>query len=167
MFSLDVLADTIREMYMQGVDAADYTVEAVESMLERLDFSALYSAIRCRQCHTHAFTTQGRAPKSFNYRGRDLFQQSAAMLFEDMDMTRGNKVLSYRSYELWLLEDMTFVAVACVTIVYPDAEYVCVYREISGDPWNSGMCMDLEGLTCELEKMCSAYYKGETPVYEF
>ncbi len=34
MFSLDVLADTIREMYMQGVDAADYSSDSS-------DFSSL------------------------------------------------------------------------------------------------------------------------------
>ena len=45
-------------------------------------------------------------------------------------------MLTDRTYELWLLEDMDLVAVACVSLDCGDGEYVTEYREIKeGDPW--------------------------------
>ena len=44
--------------------------------------------------------------------------------------------------------------------------YVAEYREDLGDPWASGMCLDLEELTDRLDKLCWPVHENEIPVYE-
>ena len=68
--------------------------------------------------------------------------------------------------ELWLLEDMTVTAVASVSVVCEGGAYVAEYREDLGDPWASGMCLDLEELTDQLDKLCWPVHENEIPVYE-
>ena len=75
-------------------------------------------------------------------------------------------VLTTRSVELWLLEDMTITAVASVSVVCEGGAYVAEYREGLGDPWTSGMCLDLEELTDRLDKLCWPVHEHEIPVYE-
>ena len=68
--------------------------------------------------------------------------------------------------ELWLLEDMSLVAVACVAVDYEDGGYVTEYRAIKGGPAESEMCLDLEELAQDLDQMCWPCYECEQPVYE-
>lgn len=76
-------------------------------------------------------------------------------------------MLTDRTYELWLLEDMEFAAVACVSLDCGDGEYVTEYREIKeGNPWDSAMCLDLDGLVNEINGMCASWYESEIPIYE-
>ena len=104
---------------------------------------------------------------SFNYRGKDLFGQRATRLYEDNDQSCASIVLTDRTYELWLLEDMDLVAVACVSLDCGDGEYVTEYREIKeGDPWDSPMYLDLDELVDEINAMCAAYYESDIPLYE-
>ena len=152
MYTVDSLENAIRDLYCSGISSAGYERASVESMLDSLDFCTLLQAVRHSAETVHTYTTQGRAPKSFNYRSGELFPQRATLL-----------------YELWLLEDMSLAAVAHVTTRFCKGQYVTEYREISGefgDPWNSGLRLDLEGLTSDLLDMCIPYNECDTPVYE-
>lgn len=170
MYTIDSLEAVIRNLYLSAVTEADYSDESVESMLGTIDFCALLQAVRHHAETVHAYTTQGNYVKSFNYRGAELFSQRATRLYEDFDQTnQTNAVRADRRYELWLLEDMSLVAVACVSVTVGEDEYVTEYREISGergDPWDSGLCLDLEDLTENLMDLCDAHYECEMPVYE-
>ncbi len=170
MYSLDSFESAIREMYMQGVESDGYAVDSVEDMLDSIDFHALLQAVRHNAQTVYAYTTHSKAPKSFNYRSRELFGQRATRLYEDVDMTnQSGAIVADRTYELWLLEDMSLVAVACVSVASEREMYITQYREISGergDPWDSGLCLNLEDLTENLLDLCKPYNECEMPVYE-
>ena len=96
----------------------------------------------------------------------ELFGQRATLLYDDFDQSTAEAVLTTRSVELWLLEDMTVTAVASVSVVCEGGAYVAEYREDRGDPWASGMCLDLEELTDRLDKLCWPVHENEISVYE-
>ncbi len=170
LYTINSLDNAVRDFYYSGVTSADYESAAVEAMLDSIDFYALLQAVRHHAETVHAYTTQGSAPKSFNYRSGELFGQRATRLYEDFDQAnQGGAVMADRTYELWLLEDMSLVAVACVSVASEREMYITQYREISGesgDPWNSGLCLNLEDLTENLLDLCKPYNECEMPVYE-
>ena len=170
MSTVDSLETAIRSLYHSGIDSAGYESASVEAMLDSLDFRTLLQAVRHNAQTVHAYTTQGRTPKSFNYRGGELFDQRATRLYQDFDQAhQGGDILVERRYELWLLEDMHLVAVARVTVAFNSGAYATEYREISGEygaPWDSSLRLDLEELTEDLLDMCGPYNECDTPVYE-
>ena len=150
MYSVDSLEYAVRHLFQGGIGEHGYSEEEVETLLHGIDFEALLQAVRHNAQTVHAYTTEGKEPMSFNYRGKDLFGQRATLL-----------------YEVWLLEDMDLVAVACVSLDCGDGEYVTEYREIKeGDPWDSPMYLDLDELVDEINAMCAAYYESDIPLYE-
>ena len=169
MYSVDSLEYAVRHLFQGGIGEHGYSEEEVETLLHGIDFEALLQAVRHNAQTVHAYTTEGKEPMSFNYRGRDLFGQRATRLYEDNDQSCASIVLTDRTYELWLLEDMRLAAVARVTVAAGRDKYVTEYREISGecgDPWDSGLCLDLEELTGLLIGLCRPYCECDTPVYE-
>ena len=113
MYTVDSLENAIRDLYCSGISSAGYERASVESMLDSLDFCTLLQAVRHSAETVHTYTTQGRAPKSFNYRSGELFPQRATLLYEDFDQgNQSGEILVERHYELWLLEDMSLAAVA-------------------------------------------------------
>ena len=167
MYSVDSLEYAVRHLFQGGIGEHGYSEEEVETLLHGIDFEALLQALRHNAQTVHAYTTEGKEPMSFNYRGKDLFGQRATLLYEDNDQSCASIVLTDRTYELWLLEDMDLVAVACVSLDCGDGEYVTKYREIKeGDPWDSPMYLDLDELVDEINAMCAAYYESDIPLYE-
>ncbi len=164
MYSLNALEYAIRELYR--TEGEGYS--EVEEMVKGLNFEALLQAVRDNAQTVHAYTTQGAIPNSFNYRSKELFEgQRATRLYEDFDQSRGEAPVACRTYELWLLEDMSLVAVACVSISYDNDSYVTEYREVKeGELCESGMYLDLRDLTASLLELCQPCYENEQPVYE-
>ena len=156
MYSVDSLEYAVRHLFQGGIGEHGYSEEEVETLLHGIDFEALLQAVRHNAQTVHAYTTDGKAPMSFNYRGRDLFGQRATRLYEDNDQSCASIVLTDRTY-----------AVACVSLDCGDGEYVTEYREIKeGDPWDSPMYLDLDELVDEINAMCAAYYESDIPLYE-
>ena len=170
MYTVDSLKSAVQNLYYSGIASAGYESASVEAMLDSIDFYALLQAVRHLAGTVHIYTTQGSGPKSFNYRGGELFGQRATQLYEDFDQAnQSSAVLADRCYELWLLEDMSLVAVANVSVTVDDGAFITQYREISGedgDPWDSGLCLDLEELTDNLLDMCKPYSECNMPIYE-
>ena len=167
MYSVDPLQEAIERLFYDGVGEYDYTEMEVKLLLDSLDYEALLQVVRHNAKTVHIYTTQGKEPQSFNYRGGDLFGQRATLLYEDIAQSCSCIVTTTRRYELWLLEDMNLMAVACVGMDCGNGEYVTEYREIkTGDPWETGMSLDLEDLTGSILVMCSRQSKGSIPVYE-
>jgi len=170
LYTIDSLENAVRNLYYSGITGADYEDEAVEAMLDSIDFYALLQAIRHHAETVYTYTTQGHAPKSFNYRSGELFGQRATRLYEDFDQANQcGEVQTDRCYELWLLEDMSLAAVACVSVTYDEDVYITQYREISGksgEPWDSGLCLNLEELTGNLLDLCKPYSECNMSVYE-
>lgn len=170
MYTVDSLKNAIHDLYYSGIVKGGYESASVEAMLDSIDYYPLLQAVRHNAETVHIYNTQGRAPKSFNYRSGELFGQRATRLYEYFDQAnQSGEMLVKRHYELWLLEDMRLAAAACVTVTVSRGLYVTAYREISGecgDPWDSGLCLDLEELTSGLLDMCKPYNKCDTPIYE-
>ncbi len=167
MYSVDSLEYAVERLFQDGIGENGYTDEEVGKLLERMDYAALLQAVRHHAQTVYAYATQGKAPKSFNYRGAELFGQRATLLYEDFDQSTAAGVLTSRTYELWLLEDMTFAVAACVSLDCGNGEYVTEYREIKeGDPWDTGICLDLEDLAEKLMGLCALSFEGDIPVYE-
>jgi len=166
MYTVDSLERAIRNLFRGGIENG-YRESQVTALLEDIDYPTLLQAVRHRARTVYAYTTQSQRSKLFSYRGADLFGQRATMLYDAFDLRSGGKVATNRTYELWLLEDMTIAAVVRVSITYDSGAYKTVYRGIREEgPWNCGMFLDLHLLTYDLHEMCRAVYKGRQPVYE-
>ena len=167
MFSVDALKDATYHLFRGGIgEDYGYDDEDVEAMMDCIDFHALLQAVRHKMGTAYAYITQGNQPKSFNYRGPELFGQRAICLSASMQSSTAEVVVTNRYEELWLLEDMTFAPVVCITVAC-GKEYVTEYRVVKeGDPWQNGMMPDLEELTYTLRDMCDPCYECEIPVYE-
>ena len=169
MFTVSSLEASIRGLYRDAVHEDNYSDEAVEAMLNKLDFPSLAQALRNDARFVYAYYTQGDKPRALNYRGRDLFGQRATLIQEDEERHVEGSVDGRHTYELWLLEDGNFMCVACVKMGFQTAKkdgYLTEYRETLGYPWQTELNMDLEGLTRKLSDMCVPVLKGEVPVYE-
>ncbi len=167
MYSVDSLTDAVTGLYRDSISDPGYTEDEVKDMLRGVDFDSLLQAVRHYARTVYAYTTQGKAPKSFNYRGAELFDQRATLLYEDFDQSTAAEALTSRTYELWLLEDMTFAVTACVTLSTGGGKYITEYREIKdGDPWDTSIFLDLEKLTGRLMDMSWLASENEIPVYE-
>lgn len=168
MFSVESLQYAVTRLYRDGIDE-DYGYEAedVDGMLNTISFPALLQAVRHKMGTVYAYATQGKLPKSFNYRGPDLFGQEAVCLYADFDQASVEAVTISRRLELWLLEDMTIAPVACVALTLGEGEYAAEYRTVKEcEPWDSGMTLDLQELTDALVNMCMPCFEHEQPMYE-
>ena len=76
------------------------------------------------------------------------------LLYVEDDQSTMEIAVTTRTLELWLLEDMSLVCVACVRVEYEGGEYVTEYRTIKGDAAQSEMCLDLEDLSDTLDELC-------------
>ena len=167
MYSVDSLEYAVRHLFQGGIGEHGYSEEEVETLLHGIDFEALLQAIRHNAQTVHAYAMQGRQCKAFNYRGGDLFGQRATLLYEDYEQSWSGIVTTDRSYELWLLEDMSLVTVACVSLDCGDGEYVTEYREIKeGGPWHTEIHLDLDELAERLDGLCGGSAECNIPVYE-
>ena len=167
MYNTQCLQFTIETLFRGGIGEHGYTDSEIRELLDELDYGSLLQGVRHNAQTVHAYAMQGRQCKAFNYRGGDLFGQRATLLYEDYEQSWSGIVTTDRSYELWLLEDMSLVTVACVSLDCGDGEYVTEYREIKeGDPWDSPMYLDLDELADEINAMCAAYYESDIPLYE-
>ena len=170
MFTYEGFEHTIKNLFHRGEEYG-YDPDEVEEMLDNIDFKALLQAVRNASTTIYSFAVHGTEEDGFDYRGPELFGQPAVYLCEDVEQVSirayPGGIIASRSIELWLLEDMTLVPVACVSINEGDQGYEAEYRVIKeSDPWESGMEIDLDDLVSNFEIMCMPVYQGVSPVYE-
>ena len=165
MYSVESLENAVRNLYGTGVDRGEYSEGEVERLLYGVDFIALTQAVRHKAETVYACTVWNEGPKSLNYRGGELFQQRATRLYTDFDQCTTGKATVSRTLELWLREDMTLTVTARLLVACGEVCRV-EYREDKGEPWESGMFLDLEVLTEELLELCKEYMNGSQPYYE-
>ena len=167
MYNTQCLQYTIDTLFRGGIGEHGYTDSEIQELLGELDYGSLLQGIRHNAQTVHAYAMQGRQCKAFNYRGGDLFGQRATLLYEDYEQSWSGIVTTDRSYELWLLEDMSLVTVACVSLDCGDGEYVTEYREIKeGGPWHTEIRLDLDELAERLDDLCGGSAECNIPVYE-
>ena len=167
MYNTQCLQFTIETLFRGGIGEHGYTDSEIRELLDELDYGSLLQGVRHTAQTVHAYAMQGRQCKAFNYRGGDLFGQRATLLYEDYEQSWSGIVTTDRSYELWLLEDMSLVTVACVSLDCGDGEYVTEYREIKeGGPWHTEIHLDLDELAERLDGLCGGSAECNIPVYE-
>ena len=167
MYNTQCLQFTIETLFRGGIGEHGYTDSEIRELLDELDYGSLLQGVRHNAQTVHAYAMQGRQCKAFNYRGGDLFGQRATLLYEDYEQSWSGIVTTDRSYELWLLEDMSLVTVACVSLDCGDGEYVTEYREIKeGGPWHTEIHLDLDELAERLDDLCGGSDECNIPVYE-
>ena len=133
--------------------------------LGNIDFHALTQAVQDKARTAYTYITQGMQEKSFNYRGPELFGQKATPSRWEDDQSTMEIAVTTRTLELWLLEDMSLVCVACVRVEYEGGEYVTEYRTIKGD---AGAERDVSGSggICQIPDELCGLAECEQPVYE-
>ena len=167
MYNTQCLQFTIETLFRGGIGEHGYTDSEIRELLDELDYGSLLQGVRHNAQTVHAYAMQGRQCKAFNYRGGDLFGQRATLLYEAYEQSWSGIVTTDRSYELWLLEDMSLVTVACVSLDCGDGEYVTEYREIKeGGPWHTEIHLDLDELAERLDGLCGGSAECNIPVYE-
>ena len=166
MYEMDRLRKEITRLFCARMAEDGDPSEDAMDYLGDIDFHALTQAVRDKARTVYAYTTQGQHEKSFNYRGEELFHQRATLLYEEMDQSTAEIAVTTRTLELWLLEDMSLVCVACVRVEYEGNRYATEYRTIKGDPARSEMCLDLDDLSEALDELCGPCLENEQPVYE-
>ena len=165
MYSVESLESAVRNLYETGAERGEYSEGEVERLLYGVDFTALTQAVRHKAETVYACTVRNEGPKSLNYRGGELFHQRATRLYTDFDQCTTGKATVSRTLELWLREDMTLTVTARLLVACGEVCRV-EYREDKGEPWESGMFLDLEVLTEELLELCEEYTNGSQPYYE-
>ena len=159
------LEKALTTLFRKGTEVG-YTETEIDEFLENIDYHALLQAVWNKAETVYAYRADGKNALSLDYRSSELFKQRATLLYEDVGDSYIGAVFAARSMELWLLEDMSLVCVACVRVEYEGGEYVTEYRTIKGDPAHSYMCLDLEDMSDSLDELCGPCFECEQPVYE-
>ena len=138
------LKNALTELFRKGTEVG-YTETEIDEFLEGIDYHTLLQAVWDSAETVYAFRADGRHELSLNYRGAELFQQRATLLYEDMG----------------------FAIVANFSLEAGNCEYVTEYRVYKGSDWtDSELDLDFEELAADLAKMCQPYYGYAAPVYE-
>ena len=169
MFSVKTLEEHIRSLYRFGIYEANYDEADVEDMLRCIDFPALAQAVRHNLESVYAFTLDSDIPGVCAHRGRDLFGTRAARLLLIPNERIPEFELVPRFWELWALDygEMFVTSTVRMEFYVPYLGSVQIaYREQGRYPWESGVRLDLTGLTWNLRQMCLPVYQGRVPVYE-
>lgn len=105
----------------------------------------------------------------FRYRGKDLFNQRACKLFEELISTTTSKSTINQFWELWLLEDMTFAVVEDINTIMPhrkNDKYSIDYRTVKTIIKNiDDIPFNIFEILEELEEMSYDILENETIIY--
>ena len=126
-------------------------------------------AVRDLAQPVYQYCIQGRYDKCFDYRGLELFDQRACLLFSDVEQTTRDVATTTYETELWLMEDMTFAIVRCVAMTFGDEEdgYTTEYRVFNKAlESRDDIFFTPEALMEELESMCVDQWEHEATIYE-
>ena len=165
MYNKQDLESIIREMFSDATERG-YTEEEAEDMLDGISFDTLLQAIRHNAERVYAFRTDTKCEIGLNYRGMELFDQRATLLYEEIHAAVCDAAFVFRSTEMWLLENMTVAVVSCVSVVVGDGELSAEYRVVKSYDWEDCGIEDLEDFEAELRAMCARHYGYDKPVYE-
>ena len=126
-------------------------------------------ALRGAMQTVYQYSVEGGYDKSFDYRGLELFGQRACLLITDVNQAVLDCAKIMYETELWLMEDMSFAIVRCVTMfVGPDdTGYTSDYRVFKKlVESRDDLFFTPEELIEELESMCVSQWEHEATIYE-
>ena len=115
------------------------------------------------------YSVVGGYEKCFNYRGMELFDQRACLIISDVEQAVLDEIKTTYETELWLMEDMNFAIVRCVSMLIgsDDTGYVTEYRAFKKILKSAeDLFFSPEELIEELESMCVPQWEHEATIYE-
>ena len=127
------------------------------------------NALRGAVQRVHQYSVVGGYEKSFNYRGVELFDQSACLIISDVEQATMDSITTTYERELWLLEDMSFAIVHCVAmrIGAEDTGYRTEYRAFKKKlECHDDLFVTPEEMIEELESICVPQWEHEATIYE-
>lgn len=85
------------------------------------------TALRGAAQTVYQYSVAGGYEKCFNYRGMELFDQRACLIISDVEQAVLDEIKTTYETELWLMEDMNFAIVRCVSMLIgsDDTGYPC------------------------------------------
>ena len=117
MYKVKYLQEELTSLFRTRILEDGNPAEDAMDYLGNIDFHALTQAVQDKARTAYTYITQGMQEKSFNYRGPELFGQKATLLYVEDDQSTMEIAVTTRTLELWLLEDMSLVCVACLRAV--------------------------------------------------
>lgn len=165
MYNKQELENIIQEMFSDATERG-YTEEEAEDLLDGICFDTLLQAIRHNAERVYVFRTDTECEIGLNYRGKELFDQRATLLYEEIHDAVCDVGFVFRSTEMWLLENMSIAVVSCVSVVIGNDELAAEYRVVKSYDWEDCGIENLEDFAEELRAMCDRHYGYDKPVYE-
>lgn len=126
------------------------------------------TALRGAAQTVYQYSVAGGYEKCFNYRGMELFDQRACLIISDVEQAVLDEIKTTYETELWLMEDMNFAIVRCVSMLIgsDDTGYVTEYRAFKKILKNAeDLFFSPEELIEELESMCVPQWEHEATIY--
>lgn len=161
-----ILKDSLTALFRSGADE-DHDADEMQELLEGIDFTALMQAICFMRETAYEYRVDGKAEKSFAYRGPSLFPDKAMLLCTDTRYGCCDAAFHERTYELWLLPNHSFAVVSCIRTAIDNDASVMEYRTICGEDWrDTEMTIDFLDLADDLDALCAAVTEHEIPIYE-
>ena len=143
--------------------------EKVKISFSELSISDICVAIMNRIQTVYEYEIDTDNLPCFRYRGKDLFNQRACKLFEELISTTTSKSTINQFWELWLLEDMTFAVVENINTTMPHREhdkYSIDYRTVKTIIKNiDDIPFNIFEILEELEEMSYDILENETIIY--
>lgn len=127
------------------------------------------TALRGAAQTVYQYSVAGGYEKCFNYRGMELFDQRACLIISDVEQAVLDEIKTTYETELWLMEDMNFAIVRCVSMLIgsDDTGYVTEYRAFKKILKSAeDLFFSPEELIEELESMCVPQWEHEATIYE-
>ena len=137
---------------------------------KRICLADVAMMLRDRVTTPYEYTVDTSMERGFKYCGAELFGQRACKIISDMDVGVSDLIDSFYSTELWLLEDMSFVIVRCVTLFiegstgeFYETEYRTVVKPVT--EYND-LFFTAEDLEEELAGLCEEIWERKATIYE-
>lgn len=137
---------------------------------KRLCLPDVCMMLRAHVIVPYEYTVETNMERGFKYCGAELFNQRACKVLSDIDVLVSDTIDSHYSTELWLLEDMTFVSVHCVTLLIRDSSggfYESEYRTVVKPVTEyNDLFFTAEDLEEELAGLCEEIWERKATIYE-
>ena len=151
MFSEHTVKYSLRYLYRGAVHEYGCEEKSVDTLLQQLNCRKLASAFRQKARRVYAFETLKEGASSPEFRGRDLFDQWAVRIYEDVTPLKNDALPTLsRTWEIWLKEDGNLMTISC--IINKDSVETR-FREVCGYPFGCDLKLKLENVTAHLRTM--------------
>lgn len=126
-------------------------------------------ALRDKAETVYQFKVDSSFEMGFKYRSPELFNQRSIRIYKEIESsTLDNETIANYSTELWLLEDMSFAVVHCVSVSHDDgvtydSEYRTTVKKLEK---REDLFFPPKELIDELEETCIPIWESEAIIYE-